>query len=166
MTSAARPIVTPLPADFASWHPKLQRVFRYWESIHPAHGLPGRQHVDPLALADLLPGIWLLDVQREPFRLRYRLVGTRVVEAIGQETTGRWLDEAHPHLLEYPQYFDRFQEVVATKIPNRRRGPARMWSHQDFREIENVILPLANDGTNVDVLLLITVMYRLDGTSI
>lgn len=166
MTSAARPITTALPTDFDRWHPKLQRLFRYWESVHPAHGLPGRQHVDPLAIADLLPGVWLLDVQREPFRLRYRLVGTRVVEAIGHETTGLWVDEAHPHLLKHEQYFERYREVVTTKIPSRRRGPARIWTHQDYREIENVILPLASDGTNVDVLLLMTVMYRLDGTSI
>lgn len=166
MTSAARPIRSNLPSDFDRWHPKLQRLFRYWQSIHPAHGLPGRQHVEPLALADLLPGIWLLDVQRQPFRLRYRLVGTRIVEAIGQETTGLWLDEAHPHLLEHKHYLDRYERVVAGKVPDWRRGPARMWTHEDYREIENVVLPLASNGTDVDVLLLITVMYRLDGTSI
>lgn len=162
---AARAAESALPRDFENWHPKLQRLFRYWESICPAQTLPGRQHFDPLAVADLLPGIWLLDVQPEPFRLRYRLVGTRIVEAIGQETTGLWMDEAHPHLLAHKHYFDRYQEVVGTRIPSRRRGPARMWTHHDYREIENVILPLASDGTTVDVLLVMTVMYRLDGTS-
>jgi hypothetical protein len=154
------------PADFDEWHPKLQRLFRYWQSIHPPHGLPGRQHLDPIALGDLLPGMWLLDVQREPFRLRYRLVGTRIVEAIGHETTGQWLDEAHPHVIRKPDYFDRYRGVIATKAPSRRRGPARLWTNQDYREIENVVLPLATDGTSVDVLAVLTVMYRLDGTSL
>jgi hypothetical protein len=129
-----------------AWHPKLQRLLQYWKSIHPPQGLPGRQHLDPLAIADLLAGIWLLDVQREPFRLRYRLAGTRIVEAIGREVTGQWLDEAHPHLAGKPEYLERFREVAETGVPSRRRGPARLWRHEDYREIENTVFPLATDG--------------------
>jgi hypothetical protein len=148
------------------WHPKLRRLLQYWRSIHPPAGLPGRQHLDPLAISDLLPGIWLLDVQRAPFRLRYRLVGTRIVEAVGRELTGQWLDEAHPHILKDPNYPSRFQEVVETGVPSRRRGAARLWRHEDYREIENAIFPLATDGHNVDVLMVLTVLYRSDGKAV
>ena len=154
------------PNDFAIWHPKLQRMYRYWESRRPGPGLlPGRQHIDPLDIPDLLPGIWLLDVQHEPFRLRYRLVGTRIVEAIGREVTGRWLDEAHPHLAPHSGYVQRYRTVVETRFPSRRRGKAMLWQHEDYREIENTIYPLATDGTKVDLLLILTVVYRTDGSS-
>jgi hypothetical protein len=104
-------------------------------------------------------------VQHEPFRLRYRLVGTRVVEAIGREVTGQWIDEAHPHLLGTPGYDERYRGIAMSGIPSRRRGQAQMWQHEDYREIENVIFPLATDGKTVDVLMVLTVMYWLDGTT-
>ncbi len=154
-----------IPADFAVWHPKLQRFYQYWRQIHPSQGLPGRRHFDPLAIPDLLPGIWLLDVQREPFRIRYRLVGTRVVDAIGREVTGMWVDEAHPHLATDLSYFGRYRTVAETKIPSRRRGRAKAWMPQDHREIENLAVPLASDGATVDMIGVITVFHYPDGAS-
>lgn len=152
-------------ADVAVWHPKLQRIYQYWQHIHPPTGLPGRQHVDPLDFPDLLPGIWLLDVQRQPFRLRYRLAGTRIVDAIGREVTGLWIDEAHPHHISDPSYLGRYRLAVETKTPNRRRGRPKTWLSEDYREVENVVLPLATDGETVDMLMVLTVFYYPEGTS-
>lgn len=149
----------------ATWHPRLQRLLAYWESIHPPGRLPGRQHLDPIAIRDLVPGLWLVDVQRAPFRLRYRLVGTQIVDAIGREVTGQWLDEAHPHIRAHPHFLERYARVAATGIPSRRRGAARLWRHEDYREVENLILPLASDGTTIDILMVLTVLYRRDGTA-
>ena len=159
------PIPRYQPDDLESWHPKLRRILSYWQRIHPPRGLPGRQHVDPVAIGDLLPGLWLLDLQREPFRMRYRLVGTRIVEAIGQDATGMWFEEAHPHIANWTEALERFRLVAETGRPSRRRGPALFWSHRDYREIENVVLPLAADGINVDMLMVLTVVYLADGTS-
>jgi hypothetical protein len=141
-------------------------MYRYWQQRRPAPDvLPGRQHIDPLDFPDLLPGIWLLDVQREPLRFRYRLVGTRIVEGIGREVTGQWLDEAHPHVLATGGYGDRYRDAVMSGAVAHRRGPARLWDHQDYREVENVLLPLAADGRTVDILMMLTVLYWSDGTS-
>jgi hypothetical protein len=164
--TASNPIPEDQRLEPQTWHPKLQRILAYWQQIHPPQGLPGRRHVDPIAIADVLPGVWLLDVQREPFRLRYRLVGTRIVEAIGREVTGQWLDEAHPHLANDSVYIGRYRKVVETAEPSRRRGTAKIWLHDDYREIENVVLPLASDGKNVDMLMVLTVLHRHDGTSV
>lgn len=146
-----------------TWHPKLERLYRYWLSINPGNGLPGRQHVDPIAIPDLLPNIWLLDVQREPFRLRYRLVGTRIVERLGREVTGDWLDEAHPHLAGDPQYFERYRSVVLSRVSSWRRGPPFFRQDEHVAEIENLILPLASNGNDVDILMIITVRYNDEG---
>lgn len=153
-----------MPAEFASWHPKLQRFYRYWRQIHPPQGLPGRCHLDPLAIPDLLPGMWLLDVQPDPFRLRYRLVGTRIVDAIGREVTGQWVDEAHPHLVGDPAYFERYRTVAETGLPSWRRGKVKAWTPDDYREIENLAVPLASDGRTVDVITVVTVFHFPDGS--
>jgi hypothetical protein len=149
--------------DTAGWHSRVARVYRYWLSIHPPAGLPGRRHFDPVAIPDLLPGIWLLDVQRRPFRLRYRLVGTGIVEALGREVTGQWLDEAHPHLHGETAFWERYRRAVEQAQAEWRKGKPRIWTHRDFGEIENVLLPLAADGANVDMLIAYTLLYRPDG---
>jgi hypothetical protein len=138
------------------WHSKIAQFFLYWRSIHPPNRLPGRVHLDPLAIPALLPGIWLLDVQHEPFRLRYRLAGTETVEAIGTEVTGRWMDEVNPQLTRDERYLDRYRRIVAQRLPSWRRGPPLLMS-QRVRTIENLVVPLASDGNTVDMLAGLTV---------
>lgn len=40
------------PADC---EPKIRAAYDYWRRIHPAQGLPGRQHFDPANIPRLLP---------------------------------------------------------------------------------------------------------------
>jgi hypothetical protein len=156
----------PLDIDTAAWHPRVLRLYRYWLSICPPGGDPPRRRAfDPVAVPDLLPGIWLLDVQRAPFRLRYRLAGTGIVEAIGHEVTGQWLDEAHPNIRANGHFFDRYRGVVETGVPSWRKGRPMLWTNRDFGAIENLVVPLATDGRTVDILCAYTVLYRPDGTA-
>lgn len=152
-SSAAMPPGPGQPAP-DTWKPRIRRLHDYWRAIHPPEGLPGRQHFDPMAVTDLLPHIWLLDVQLEPFRLRYRLTGTAMVESHRRELTGLWLDEAHPHLNNLPDYNARYRRVVAERQPSWRRGRPFMDHHH--RIVENIVLPLATDGCRVDILLCIS----------
>lgn len=156
------------PPDSSGWHPDLQALYRYWRGIHPASGLPGRQHLDPVHLKTYLPRIWLVDLQADPFRVRYRLVGTRIVELAGRELTGLWLDEAHPEWAAGPGALDRFKSVAASGVPNHSRGRPRLSlaAKADFIEVENVYYPLASDGRMVDVIMSYTVFYASDGTTI
>jgi hypothetical protein len=151
-----QPVPWPEENPAPDWHPEIQAIFRYWRSLHPANGLPGRRHLDPADLKRLLPGVWLLDVQPEPFRLRYRLVGTRVSAMIGRDVTGMWVDEAHPDAAHRPGYFERYRAVVQTHVPSWRRGRPVLWVHEDFAHIENILLPLAANGSDVDMLLAFT----------
>ncbi len=132
------------------WHARIAQFFRYWRSIHPPQGLPGRAHLDPLDIPTLLPGIWLLDVQPEPFRLRYRLAGTETVQAIGLEVTGRWMDEVNPRAHD-SDYLNRYREIVTRRLPSWRRGPPLLMNDR-VRTIENLVVPLASNGTTVDML--------------
>ncbi len=149
-----------------SWHPDIRRLYQYWRAIHPAQGLPGRQHFDPLAVGPLLSRLWLVDVQRQPFRLRYRLVGTQLTERAGRELTGLWFDEAHPEIVTIPNFYHRFRMVCEDRQPSWRRGPPGLFFlHKvDILEIENLFLPLAQDGETVDMLCCLTITYS-KGTS-
>jgi hypothetical protein len=150
--------------DTRLWHPRAQRLYGYWRSIAPSGALPSRQHFDPVDIPDLLSCLWLLDVQRDPFRLRYRLAGTTIVEAIGHEVTGQWLDEAHPNIEDRAGFLARYSGVVESGQPSWRKGYPRLWTHRDFGSVENLLLPFARDGHTVDMLCALTVLYLRDGT--
>lgn len=151
--------------DTAGWHPRSARLYRYWRSLHPLPGvLPGRQHFDPVAVPELLPGIWLLNVARDPFRLRYRLCGTGVVGAIGREVTGLWLEEAHPDGVAAAECIARCRRLVRDRAPSWCKEPPRLWTHRDFEMVETLLLPLARDGRTIDMLCAHGVAYRPDGS--
>src|SRR3546814_10590958 len=54
---------------------------------------PRRADIDPVEIPRLMPYVLIADIEHAPFRVRFRLVGTKVVEATGFEFTGKYLDE-------------------------------------------------------------------------
>ena len=144
----------------AHWHPDVRLLHDDWRSLRPGDGgLPARRDIDPAQIVRLLPGIWMLDVHRAPFRLRYRLAGTAVVAAHQRELTGLWFDEAHEDLPG--NFFERYRAVVETHEPSWRRGPPFLDKRSFVVSVlENVVLPLASDGDTVDILLCFTKVYR------
>lgn len=149
--------------DRSSWNPRIARFFDYWLSIKPADGLPGRQHFDPLDIADLIPRIWMLDVLRDPLRYRYRLAGTKEVETLQREVTGLMFDDVHPHLRGTGGAFGRFNEIAQRGVATYRRGRVVAVHHKEHLNVENSVVPLAQDGRTVDIILACSVLYGLDG---
>jgi hypothetical protein len=150
--------------DRSAWHPKLQRLFDYWQAIRPAgRTLPGRQHFDPLAIIDLMPRVWILDVERDPIRFRYRLAGTKEVETLQREVTGRYLDDVHPRLKHDLVMLRRYHFMVEERRPTWRRGRVRFMHDKAHQVVENCMVPFARDGETVDMLVACSIPYDLDG---
>lgn len=156
------------PSDFtlpATAHALMQQGHAYWHSLRPAAGLlPGRQHVDPIAIPMLLPHLWLLDVLRDAampngIRLRYRLVGSHVELGLGQTKTGRWFDEAEPAFASDAAMRAPYEAAVLRHEPHYRRGKPRFASNNSATSLERLMLPLAGDGSAVDMLLGFTIFY-------
>ena len=64
-----------------------------WWLAHRNGDIPDRSRLDPVDFTHLLPSILLSEIVHQPFRVRFRLVGTKVVEAMGLDITGQFLDE-------------------------------------------------------------------------
>ncbi|HEY9569201.1 MAG TPA: PAS domain-containing protein [Thalassobaculum sp.] len=144
-------------------HRKVRELVNYWLSIHPARGLPGRQHLDPLHIPSLLPNIWLVDVERTPaLRLRYRLIGTSVARAFDHDPTGEYLDQAHPQSRD-GQIHIYMHDVIRSRLPAWRVGAPQLWQLQDYLQLERIYLPLAADGEQVDLILALTVFLDRHG---
>jgi hypothetical protein len=71
---------------------KIRQLANYWMSL--GNGMaPERSQLDPGAIIHLLPYVLLIEFEDTPFRVRYRLTGTKVDEMTGMNITGRYLDE-------------------------------------------------------------------------
>lgn len=140
-------------------HPKIRRILEYWLSLHPAAGeLPGRRHLDPNDIPDLLDSVALIDVARDPIRFRLRLVGTRIVDFRGCDGTGKWMDEALPGFAGTDSY-RQYVEVAETGEPRWIYGQASVSRDRRRGNRERILLPLAADGQTVDMLLVL-LLYR------
>lgn len=162
MTVTADPAAPPV----AQWSAKVRQLHDHWRAIHPPTGLlPGRRHFDPLAVPRLMPLLWMADVQRSPLRFRYRLIGTAHVAAMGCDHTGRWIDEVFPGFADSRAYV-QFANVVEGKRPGWRRGRPQYHVDPMIYETERLLLPMAANGRDVDLVLGITVYFRPGGTEI
>jgi hypothetical protein len=68
-------------------------VRKYWNDLRGDRAFPSRAEIDPVALKQHLPYLSIAEIQPEPFRIRYRLVGTEVARFYNGEMRGRWVNE-------------------------------------------------------------------------
>ncbi len=130
---------------------RLTRLLDYWESRRAGRIMPARTDIDPVDIAWLLGHVLLIDVQRDPQRFRFRLVGTKTPRRHNVDFTGMWVDEIP------------FPEAARTLVASYRdlvalARPARVVRNEvlDGHRIrwETIVLPLAADGETVDMLLI------------
>ncbi|HVJ43405.1 MAG TPA: PAS domain-containing protein [Dongiaceae bacterium] len=73
--------------------PLVRQLHEIWQAKRTGTALPRRADFDPLDLKSVLPNLMIVEPEPEPFRLRYRLVGTKIARVSGFDFTGRYLDE-------------------------------------------------------------------------
>lgn len=144
-------------------HSLIKDSYAYWQRIHPLAGLPGRQHVEPLDISHLLAHIWLVDVESDPRRFRYRLVGSAIDCGMGRTLTGRWLDEVNARFFQDPLLNGAYFAVTTTGQPDYRVGTPIFAENQHCSWLERLLMPLARNGSDVDMLFCCTVFYDEEG---
>jgi hypothetical protein len=138
------------PAPRLIDHPGLRALYDYWDGCRQGGRLPGRQHIDPLHIPDLLPNLMLFDVAA-PDDLRYRLVGTALVARLGRDPTG--LPAQDGYLGEdWEKIRPDYLYVVAERRPCLRWN-AVLGPRAKRLPYQRLLLPLARDGATVDMLL-------------
>jgi hypothetical protein len=133
---------------------RLREVYGYWRSKIAGGRLPARTAIDPLDIPKLLPFIFLVDVEHDPLRFRFRLVGTQICTWAGRDMTGLYTDE--PRYGERgPDVSQEYGEVVSRRLPVYREQKAKR-PERDFMFYQKLVLPLSTDGERVDMLLCAT----------
>ncbi|RKQ70558.1 PAS domain-containing protein [Oceanibaculum indicum] len=142
---------------------QLQRLLDYWKAKRAGGALPGRQHIDPLDLPDLLSNMMLIDVCRDtkPVQFRFRLCGTEIVRITGRDLTGMTLDEALPDgYRDYIRFLDEL--VISKKEPVFSRTLFHDKANFANAETSRILLPLAMDGETVDMILVYQLFRYMD----
>lgn len=70
----------------------IEALHRYWNS-RAGGTAPQRNDIDPADIKPLLPFLYIVRYERDPFRVRYILTGTEADRWNGFNLTGRYVDE-------------------------------------------------------------------------
>ena len=133
-------------------HPALRQLLAYWLSKKGAARAPSRSAIRPEEIVPLLPNLALVDVIGDPPRFRVRLFGTRLVEAYGEDITGKFTDEIDLNSLA-PHLESQLKRVARECRPHVMRVQLTKAEDQRRIEYERIWLPLSADGETVNMLL-------------
>ena len=126
----------------------MRALFEYWSSKRKGDALPRRADIDPAEIPGLVQNIMIADIEHHPFRVRYRLVGTKVVEMTGYEFTGKYLDEIALPNDEAP-FLDCYRLACDSRSAVLTRVIWRL-APDEVAEYDACFLPLSDDGEVVD----------------
>lgn len=131
--------------------PVLQRLYRDWRSRLHGRAMPARRDFDVLDLKYVLGDLNLIDVEHAPLRFRFRVHSTNAVRWVGTDLTGKTIED-YPD----PDYRKMAREhctaVVETRLPQRIFRD-RFPLNYELLRWEAVILPLSDDGSLVNMLM-------------
>ena len=139
-----------MPAD-------VQAVYRYWDGKRGTRLMPARADLDPVDLVRFLPSILLVDVVPDDRLYVYRLVGTREVRVRGKDPTGRPVTEHSFH--DRDSALANYHHVVTSRGPHIDTTPM-LSTDRDVLDMETIFLPLSDNGSDVDKVLVYTVQQE------
>jgi hypothetical protein len=152
-----------LPAEATD--PEFRQFYGYWVQCAPPGLLPGRQHLDPLDMPNLLHGLMLYDVVEHGagLRFRVRVAGQTLVDMLGASPKGHFIDE---FVIE-----QRKADVNAALTAVARERIAHYWENRlwtaglEYITMQRLALPLARDGLHPDMVIAhyVRVQRRPDG---
>jgi hypothetical protein len=128
---------------------KIAALARYWESKRGQRAMPRWRDIDPAEIKPLLPHLLVSRYERDPFRVRYVIVGTWLAQFAGGDFTGRTLDELD-FSSEDTDWHAHHLRFIAEKAPTF--GICRFVTQSGLeRDYESAMFPIAGeDGATVE----------------
>lgn len=123
-------------------------IAEIWERARAGQALVSRAAFDAFVLRPWLPYIVIVDIHQDPFRVRYRLVGTALVEANKQDYTGVWLADAGWPQETIDLNMALYRKATETQAPVFGLSKVRWDMRLEYR-FEWAIFPLSDDGSRV-----------------
>ena len=149
------------------WAKRLQDLYAYWRTLprNTLAGVPLRSNFDPFAVRSAIGWLWLCDVEGTPLRLRYRLVGTSIVQTVRADATGKWMDELSNSYANRSVDMSRFEATIQNREATYSKGPPVFDPSNFIDAVEVLCLPVSQNGTVIDQLMCCSAYYR-DGRNV
>ena len=133
---------------------RARRMYEYWNGKRGDRSMPSRADIDPTDIRDVLSNVILTRLEYNPFRVLYRLVGTRSVENAGMDFSGKYLDE-----LDFVSEFETdwpaiYRAIADEKVPLYGLCKIR-FTDGVVKPYIAAMFPLSSDGVIVDQVLTI-----------
>jgi hypothetical protein len=135
-----------LPAAIGSVH--VRDLFGYWETVRAGRLAPSWREINPAQIKPVLPYLYVSDVLESPLDLRYRLVGTGIVEAAGRDFTGQTL-RTMSVVGGTVQWLAYYRQMVEEGSPQFGRYVGRL-GEELLYFADYAGLPLSDDGVKVN----------------
>ena len=127
--------------------PVALSLLRVWRESSGGRTAPKRNALFPADISNALPLVTIFDVERDPFLLRCRLMGTAFSDAIGFDATGDVagrLPMSKPIIDRAKWIVDNVQPILMTALP-------LVWSpDKNYKTYDSLCLPFLGDAGEVD----------------
>ena len=132
----------------------LRELVSYWDQKRAGRIGPKRAEIDPAEIKAHLPYLYMVDVLDGGANFRFRLVGTRVVQALGHDSTGKSLSEVCAGDAQaLARMSGVLKRVMDQKVPCFSCGNIYWMPEARYRRFAGCSLPLSDDGVTVNIVL-------------
>ena len=129
--------------------PAHQQLRDWWQRLRGDAAAPLRSKLDPLELRAHLGSLALMERLDGVDDYLYRLIGTRIVEAFGRDSTGKTLTAIYGNDPVFcNMLLDVCRTVVTRAIPVRALGDMRTIDRA-FLRVDSYFLPLAREDGSI-----------------
>lgn len=144
--------------------PMVLEVLNYWYSKRAGRRMPSPRDIDPVAFARHMPNLMMIQVDHDPFRLTYRLIGEEVAHSHGANFRGRAVldvDQRSPHL--GTMLHELYKAVALLRRPVGVGGNMEFagLGHMSF---EAAYMPLSFEGERTDRIFTVTAYRSLSAS--
>jgi hypothetical protein len=126
----------------------IAMVYNYYQRLCGERAFPKRGDIDPTEISSGLPYISIADYQAEPFRVRFRLIGSEIERHYGNDARGRWLDE----MPWEPKNIDD-TTLIYRRVCEERRPLFGLsyvtWEDRTDHIFEWAVFPLSDNGETI-----------------
>ncbi|MES1991944.1 MAG: PAS domain-containing protein [Pseudomonadota bacterium] len=139
--------------------PKVLEILNYWYAHRGSRRMPSPNDIDPIDFARHLPHLMMLQVDYEPFRLTYRLIGEHVAYSHGTNFKGRSVLDVNDKMPKLGTLlFELYRAVAELKRPVGVGGEIE-FAGGGYMSFEAAYMPLSFTGERTDRIFTVSV-YR------
>lgn len=122
-----------------------------WHRLRGSRDMPARRDFSPTDLKGHLGWIALIDVEYDPERYRFRLVGADIATGLSRDSSHQYLDAVYG-----PEFYETavgsYRWILEHRKPIRAFGEM-VHARKGHIRFESLDLPFSSDGQAIDMIM-------------